>query len=127
MAKTDKRAQILYASISIAAILVSLIFGIIFNSYEASVVLLSSSLFCYFALLINLYSMKSKETTNLFTVLSISFLRFILIAIGLILGSLFIYFNNMNESENLRYLYLLLGLVPIFFSNLIFFLRSKND
>ena len=127
MAKTDKRAQILYASISIAAILVSLIFGIIFNSYEASVVLLSSSLFCYFALLINLYSMKSKETTNLFTVLSISFLRFILIAIGLILGALFIYFNNMNESENLRYLYLLLGLVPIFFSNLIFFLRSKND
>ena len=87
MAKTDKRAQILYASISIAAILVSLIFGIIFNSYEASVVLFSSSLFCYFALLINLYSMKSKETTNLFTVLSISFLRFILIAIGLILGS----------------------------------------
>ena len=127
MAKTDKRAQILYASISIAAILVSLIFGFIFNSYEASVVLLSSSLFCYFALLINLYSMKSKETTNLFTVLSISFLRFILIAIGLILGALFIYFNNMNESENLRYLYLLLGLVPIFFSNLIFFLRSKND
>ena len=127
MAKTDKKAQILYASISIAVILVSLIFGIIFNSYEASVVLLSSSLFCYFALLINLYSMKSKETTNLFTVLSISFLRFILIAIGLILGALFIYFNNMNESENLRYLYLLLGLVPIFFSNLIFFLRSKND
>lgn len=127
MAKTDKRAQILYASISIAAILVSLIFGIIFNSYEASVVLLSSSLFCYFALLINLYSMKSKETTSLFTVLSISFLRFILIAIGLILGALFIYFNNMNESENLRYLYLLLGLVPVFFSNLIFFLRSKND
>lgn len=127
MAKTDKRAQILYALISIAAILVSLIFGFIFNSYEASVVLLSSSLFCYFALLINLYSMKSKETTSLFTVLSISFLRFILIAIGLILGALFIYFNNMNESENLRYLYLLLGLVPIFFSNLIFFLRSKND
>ena len=127
MAKTDKRAQILYASISIAAILVSLIFGIIFNSYEASVVLLSSSLFCYFALLINLYSMKSKETNNLFMVLSISFLRFILIAIGLIFGALFIYFNNMNESENSRYLYLLLGLVPIFFSNLIFFLRSKND
>ena len=127
MAKTDKKAQILYASISIAVILVSLIFGIIFNSYEASVVLLSSSLFCYFALLINLYSMKSKETTSLFTVLSISFLRFILIAIGLILGALFIYFNNMNESENSRYLYLLLGLVPIFFSNLIFFLRSKND
>ena len=127
MAKTDKRAQILYALISIAAILVSLIFGFIFNSYEASVVLLSSSLFCYFALLINLYSMKSKEMTSLFTVLSISFLRFILIAIGLILGALFIYFNNMNESENLRYLYLLLGLVPIFFSNLIFFLRSKND
>lgn len=127
MAKTDKRAQALYGLISIVAILIALIGGIIFKTYEACVVLFSSSLFCYFALLINLYSMKDKSTMNLFNVLSLSFLRFILIAIGLILGGLYIYFVNKDKTENLRYLYLLFGLVPIFFSNLVFFLRSKDD
>lgn len=127
MAKTNKSAQILYISISIAIILISLIFGIIFNSYEACVVLTLASIFCYFALLINLYSMKDKDSMSLFSVLSISFIRFILIVVGLLLAAVYIYFVNKDDTEKFEYLYVLLGLVPLFLSNIVFFLRSKND
>ncbi len=125
MAKSKIKAQILYGIISLTLILISLI-GLAFNSIEAVVILSICSVFCYFALLINLYSGTNREKNTLFSVLLISFVRFLLLGAGLILSAIFLYFNN-NEGDNYRYLFLLFGLIPIFISNLTFYLGSKDE
>ncbi len=126
MVINKKKAVILYLLICLIIVFISLIVGFFLNIYEPLITLSICSFCSLITLLINFYSGKNRENTNLFVVLLISFVRFLIIAGGLIISAVIIYFYK-NNGDDYSFLYLLLGLIPIFISNLMFYLGSKND
>lgn len=127
MLKTNKKALILYILIALVLIVISLIIGVIFNSYEALIVLSLTSVCSFFTLLINLRLGKNKENASTTSFMMISLLRVLTIFIGLIASAVIIYFLDKDNTDKYRFMYLMLGLIPIFVSNLIFYLRSLHE
>lgn len=130
MIKTNKKAILFYWIILLIFIIISLICGIIFSSYEALIVLSLTSFFSFFTLLINFNLGLKKENASTTSFLMISLLRVLSIFVGLIISAVILYFYKSPLTENnekFKFLYLLLGIVPIFTSNLLFFLRSEHE
>ncbi len=128
MINTNKKAYILYTIISLILILLSLILGLIFNAYEALIVISTTSFFGVVILLINLSDQDktyNEVNPNLQTYIFKSFGRFISYGIGLILSSFFIYLLD-GTNEKIKYMYLLIGLIPIFVNIIVFYLRNKD-
>lgn len=126
MFKTCLRAQLVYILVSLILIAISLT-GIAFNVYEPLIVLSITSFFTYFVVLINLYSAKKEGEDSKISFMLMGFFRFLLLGIGLVLSALCIYFLNQNSGEIYPYLYLLLGLIPIFLNLMVVIFRSKYD
>lgn len=127
MLKTNKKALILYILIALVLIVISLIIRFIFNSYEALIVLSLTSVCSFFTLLINFRLGKNKENASTTSFMMISLLRVLTIFIGLIASAVIIYFLDKDNTDKYRFMYLMLGLIPIFVSNLIFYLRSLHE
>jgi len=127
MLKTNRKAYVFYAVVGLILLALSLI-GIIFNSYESLVVLAINLFFGFFVLLINLHDInKSYEEVKPTVVNSLlwSLLRMIIFGTGLVLSALFLYFTRTDESK-IRFLFLLLGLLPIGLTMVTFYLRTLN-
>lgn len=130
MIKTNKIAILAYWVISLIFIIISLICGIVFSSYEALIVLSLTSFFSFFTLLINFNLGTKKENASTTSFLMISLLRVLSIFVGLILSGIILYYYNSpltGDNQKFKFLYLLLGILPIFTSNLLFFLRSEHE
>lgn len=128
MINTNKKAYFLYTIISLILILLSLILGLVFNAYEALIVIGTTSVFGVVILLINLSDQDktyNEANPNLLTYIFKSFGRFFSYGIGLVLSGYFIYLLD-GTSEKLKYMYLLIGLIPIFVNIVIFYLRNKD-
>ncbi len=122
---TDKKVIILYVLIGLVVILFSLI-GLFFNIYEITLVFSLTFFFSFFTLLLNLYLSKKEEKDGVAYYLVFGLLRFLCLASGLIISGVIIHFTSSNEDDNYRFLYLLLGLFPIFISNFLYYIRSKD-
>ncbi len=128
MINTNKKAYFLYTIISLILILISLVLGLIFNAYEALIVISTTSFFGVVMLLINLSDQNktyNEVNPNLTTYIFKSFGRFLSYSIGLILSSFFIYLLDGN-GDKIKYMYLLIGLIPIFVNIIVFYLRNKD-
>lgn len=128
MINSNKKAYFLYSIISIILILISLILGITFNAFEAFIVISITSIFGIITLLINLSDQDktyNEVSPNLLTYIFKSFGRFLSFGIGLILSAFFIYLIN-GIGDKIKYMYLLLGLIPIFVNIIVFYLRNKD-
>ena len=128
MINSNKKAYLLYSIISLILILISLILGITFNAFEAFIVISITSIFGIITLLINLSDQDktyNEVSPNLLTYIFKSFGRFLSFGVGLILSAFFIYLINGIE-DKIKYMYLLLGLIPIFINIIVFYLRNKD-
>ncbi len=128
MINTNKKAYFLYTIISLILILISLVLGLIFNAYEALIVISTTSFFGVVMLLINLSDQNktyNEVNPNLTAYIFKSFGRFLSYSIGLILSSFFIYLLDGN-GDKVKYMYLLIGLIPIFVNIVVFYLRNKD-
>lgn len=128
MINTNKKAYFLYTIISLILILISLILGLIFSAYEALIVISTTSFFGVVMLLINLSDQDkayNEVNPNLQAYIFKSFGRFLSYGGGLVLSSYFIYLLDGN-SNKIKYMYLLIGLIPIFVNIVVFYLRNKD-
>ena len=128
MINTNKKAYFLYTIISLILILISLILGLIFSVYEALIVIGTTSFFGVVMLLINLSDQDktyNEVNPNLQAYIFKSLGRFLSYGGGLVLSSYFIYLLNGN-SNKIKYMYLLIGLIPIFVNIVVFYLRNKD-
>ena len=128
MINTNKKAYFLYTIISLILILISLLLGFIFNAYEALIVISTTSFFGVVMLLINLSDQNktyNEVNPNLQTYIFKSLGRFLSYSGGLVLSSYFIYLLD-GTSDKLKYMYLLIGLIPIFINIVVFYLRNKD-
>lgn len=127
MLKTNKKAYIFYAVVGLVLLALSSI-GIFFNSYESLVVLAINLFLGFFVLLINLNGIdKTYEEAKPTVVNNLlwSLLRMVIFGSGLILSALYIYFTRTDDSK-IRFLFLLLGLIPMGLTLLTFYLRTLN-
>ncbi len=128
MINTNKKAYILYTILSLILILISLILGLIFNVNEALIVISTTSFFGVITLIINLSDQDktyNEANPTLILYLFKSLGRIISYGIGLILSSFFIYLLD-GTSDKFKFMYLFLGLLPIFINIIIFYLRNRN-
>ena len=128
MINTNKKAYFLYTIISLILILISLILGLIFSAYEALIVISTTSFFGVVMLLINLSDQDktyNEVNPNLQAYIFKSLGRFLSYGGGLVLSSYFIYLLDGN-SNKIKYMYLLIGLIPIFVNIVVFYLRNKD-
>ena len=128
MINTNKKAYFLYTIISLILILISLILGLIFSVYEALIVISTTSFFGVVMLLINLSDQDkayNEVNPNLQAYIFKSLGRFLSYGGGLVLSSYFIYLLDGN-SNKIKYMYLLIGLIPIFVNIVVFYLRNKD-
>lgn len=127
MINTNKKAYFIYVIASIILIIFSC-FGIIFNRFEPIIVLSINLIFGGLVLFINLKDQdKTYEETSpsLMSYMLNGFLRVLSYGFGLILSGICIYYLNLN-GEKIRFIYLLLGLIPVILNIIVFLLRNKN-
>lgn len=126
MFKTNKSCLLTYILIAICGMGISSI-GIAYKNYDPLVVLGLTFICDFFVLLINLIPSKSENPNTLMFML-VGVFRFILMGVGLVLSALFIYLTRDSlGSDKSRYLFVLLGLIPIGVATLLFYLRSRNE
>lgn len=126
MFKTNKSCLLTYILIAICGMGISTI-GIAYKNYDPLVVLGLTFICDFFVLLINLIPSKSENPNTLMFML-VGVFRFILMGVGLVLSALFIYLTRDSlGSDKSRYLFVLLGLIPIVVATLLFYLRSRNE
>lgn len=126
MFKTNKSCLLTYILIAICGMGISTI-GIAYKNYDPLVVLGLTFICDFFVLLINLIPSRSENPNTLMFML-VGVFRFILMGVGLVLSALFIYLTRDSlGSDKSRYLFVLLGLIPIVVATLLFYLRSRNE
>lgn len=126
MFKTNKSCLLTYILIAICGMGISSI-GIAYKNYDPLVVLGLTFICDFFVLLINLIPSRSENPNTLMFML-VGVFRFILMGVGLVLSALFIYLTRDSlGSDKSRYLFVLLGLIPIVLATLLFYLRSRNE
>lgn len=126
MFKTNKSCLLTYILIAICGMGISSI-GIAYKNYDPLVVLGLTFICDFFVLLINLIPSRSENPNTLMFML-VGVFRFILMGVGLVLSALFIYLTRDSlGSDKSRYLFVLLGLIPIVVATLLFYLRSRNE
>ncbi len=128
MINTNRKAYLLYTFLSFILILISTI-GIPFKRYEPIIVLSLSLSFGIIVLFINLKDQNKKYeevSPSLFIYMISGLLRVLSYGLGLVLSAICIYFLN-KDGDKIRFIYLLLGLIPILINIIIFLLRNKNE
>lgn len=127
MINSNKKAYFLYLIISIILIIITA-FICIFGIYEPIICISTTSLFGFISLFVNLLDQDSTYLESKPSVLKYQvrfFLKFVSYGIGLLVSFLFLYLLDGN-GERIKYLYLLLGLIPWFVSIFVLYLRNVN-